>query len=119
MAVTFVRSIPANGARNVSLTPVIQTFFDKNVVNDSVWENNREEFDLVRNEIIIPINVTRIPDTVDFDRRREIFIQPVNSLRPNTSYGLVIKKNLTSKSGETLGKQIRISFTTRGITPEE
>lgn len=119
MAVAFIKSIPANGARNVSLTPVIQTFFDKNVVNDSVWENNKQQFDLLRNEIIIPINVSRIPDTVDFDRRREIFIKPVNSLNPNTSYTLVIKKNLTSKSGETLGTQIRISFTTRGITPEE
>lgn len=115
----FVRSIPSSGARNVSLKPLIHLFFDKNVVSDDVWTNNRKQFELFRGTVPVPISVTRIKDTVDFSRRREIFIRPVNSLRTSTTYKLVIKKNLKSKAGELLGKQITITFTTRGERIEE
>lgn len=109
----FVTSIPRSGARNVSLRPLIRLFFDKNVVSNNVWTNNKSQIELFRGTISIPIRVSRIPDTVDFSRRREIFVRPRFNLRPNTTYKLVIKKNLTSKAGEKLGKQVVITFTTR------
>ncbi len=115
----FLRSIPSNGARRVSLKPLIHLFFDKNVVSDDVWANNVKQFELFRGTVPVPINVTRIKDTVDFSRRREIFIRPVNNLRTSTTYRLVIKKNLKSKAGETLGRQITITFTTRAERIEE
>ncbi len=115
----FVRSIPSSGSKNVSLKPLLHLYFDKNVVSDNVWQNNRRQFQLFRGTTPVSINVTRIPDTVDFSRRREIFVRPVNSLRTSTTYKLVIKKNLTSKAGETLAKQITITFTTRASNNEE
>lgn len=115
----FVKSIPSSGAKNVSLKPLIHLFFNKNVVNDSVWQNNRKQFELFRGTHPVPISVSRIPDTVDFSRRREIFVRTVNGLRPGTTYKLIIKKNLTSKSGKKLCKQIIITFKTRLEEPEE
>ncbi len=115
----FLRSIPSSGAKNVSLKPIIHLFFDKNVVNDSVWQNNRRQFELFRGTISVPITVTRIKDTVDFNRRNEIFVKPVNSLRTSTTYTLVIKKDLRSKAGEELGKRITITFKTRAERNDE
>lgn len=118
----FVRSVPARGSRNVS--PAIRTitlFFDKNVVNNAVWTNNRNQIRMFRGSTRVAIRVTRIPDTVDMTQRRKIFVHPVNRLRANTRYTIVIGRNLRSKAGETLGETVRVSFTTgpTGIIPTE
>lgn len=118
----FVRSVPARGSTNVS--PSIRTitlFFDKNVVNDAVWVNNRSQIRMFRGTTRVAIRVTRIRDTVDFSQRRKIFVHPVNRLRANTKYTIVIGRNLQSKAGDTLGTTVRVSFTTgpTGIIPTE
>lgn len=115
----FVRSIPRNGATNVSPSlRTIRLFFSLNVVNNSVWTNNRNQFRLFRGTRRVTIQVTRIPDTVDFDRRREIFVRPVFGLRPNASYRLVILPNLEGRNGQTLGETVTIRFRT-GPAAEE
>jgi hypothetical protein len=109
----FVRSIPARGSRNVSPgIRVITLFFDKNVVNDAVWTNNRNQIRMFRGSIRVPIRVTRIRDTVNFSQRRKIFVRPINRLRPNTRYTIVIGRNLKSKAGERLGRTVTVSFRT-------
>lgn len=118
----FVRSIPARGSRNVSPgIRVITLFFDKNVVNDAVWTNNRNQIRMFRGSTRVPIRVTRIRDTVDFSQRRKIFVRPVNRLRSNTRYTIVIRPNLRSKAGERLGRTVTVSFRTgsSGIIPSE
>jgi len=78
----FVRSVPARGSTNVSPgISVITLYFDKNVVNDSVWTNNRNQIRMYRGSTRVAIRVTRIPDTVDVTQRRKIFVHPVNRLR--------------------------------------
>jgi hypothetical protein len=115
----LVFSIPRNGASRVSPTrTTIVLAFDKNVVNDTVWENNKNQIRLFRGTTRVSINVTRIPDTVDFNMRGRIFVKPVNGLRPSSSYRLVILPNLMSKAGETLGKTVTIRFKT-GPAAEE
>lgn len=117
----FVRSIPRNGATNVSPNlRTIRLFFSLNVVNNSVWDNNQNQIRLFRGDTRVAIRVSRISDLVNFARRREIFVRPVNGLRPNTSYRLVILPNLRGRNGRTLGKTVTIRFRTgSGVTPQE
>lgn len=113
----FVSSSPSNGATGVSLNPRIITRFSLNVVDDSVWDNNRTQFRLFRGTTRVGINVTR---SGVFDLRRNIYIRPVNSLRPNTEYRLVILPGLMGNNGNTLGETVTIRFRTRRtVTPQE
>lgn len=113
----FVSSSPTNGATGVSLTPRITTRFTLNVVDDTVWDNNRTEFRLYRGTTRVGINVTR---SSVFALRRNIYIRPINTLRPSTDYRLVILPGLTANNGQTLGETITIRFRTRSsVTPQE
>lgn len=105
----------AQNAVQVPTQPKFTVRFDKNVVNSAVWENNQKSFRLVsaRGEDI-PVNVTRIEDTVDFSQRRNIFITPVNPLAPGAAYTLTILPRLMSKTGETLDRTVTITFRTAG-----
>jgi len=117
----FVSSSPRNGATGVS--PNLKTallVFDKNVVNDTVWANNRQQIKMWRGTTQIGINVTRIKDTVDFSKRNNIYIKPKKGLLSLTNYKIVIYPDLTAKNGEKLGKTVTIRFKTgRRSTPEE
>ena len=117
----FVSSSPRNGATGVS--PNLKTavlIFDKNVVNDAVWTNNRQQVKMWRGTTQISINVTRIKDTVDFSKRNNIYVKPKKGLRSLSWYKIVIYPNLTAKNGEKLGKTVTIRFKTgRRIQPEE
>ncbi|MDF9409527.1 LysM peptidoglycan-binding domain-containing protein [Pelotomaculum isophthalicicum JI] len=108
------------GASNVPVKPKFTLRFDKNVVNSKVWENNVKSFTLVsqRNENV-PLNVTKVDDTVDFSLRQYIYIEPVNPLTPGTTYTLSISPGLMSLAGETLGQStsgqaVTITFRTAG-----
>jgi len=117
----FVSSSPQNGATGVS--PDLKTVllvFDKNVVNDVVWDNNRQQIKMWRGTTPISINVTRIKDTVDFSKRNNIYVKPTQALRSLSWYKIVIYPDLTAKNGEQLGKTVTISFQTgRRTQPDE
>lgn len=117
----LVFSIPRDGATNVSPSrTTILCAFNKNVVNDSVWGTNQNQFRLFRGTTRVDIRVTRIRDTVDFSMRGRIFVRPVGGLRPSSSYRLVILPNLVGRNGETLGETVTIRFRTgSGVIPEE
>ncbi len=108
------------GSTEIPTMPAVKLRFDKNVVNDSVWENNKKSISLIseKNESI-PLHVTRIEDTVDFSQRMNIFVRPVNPLVPGVSYKLKISPVLESKAGEALGgttsgQGVTISFQVKG-----
>lgn len=117
----FVSSSPTNGTTGVS--PNLKTIllvFDKNVVNDSVWVNNRQQIKLWRGTTPVGINVNRINDTVDFSKRNNIYVKPKKGLLSLTNYKIVISPNLTAKNGEKLGKTVTLRFKTgRSSQPEE
>lgn len=115
---SFVRSIPSNGATGVSRTPRIQLVFSNNVVDDSVWTNNQNQIRLFVDSQRVSINVIRSSDRA---LRRNIFVRPVNALRPLTDYRLVILPGLTANNGTQLGETITIRFRTtgNGVIPEE
>lgn len=115
----FVRSVPRNGATGVSRNPRIQLTFTLNVVDDSVWTNNRNQIRLFRGNVRVGINVIRSSSRA---LRRNIFVIPTSTLSPLTSYRLVILPGLTGRNGMRLGETVTIRFRTtsnNGIIPEE
>ena len=108
----------ANGSQNVSLTPRIVLNFNKNVVHFTVKENNMKCFSMTdANGKNIPVNVEMGDDQVDPSIKRIVTIVPVSPLEPETTYLLKIGRDITSKSGVTLGKDSYISFTTAKAAP--
>ena len=116
--------INLKGAASVPLTPKITMAFDKNIVNADVWNINKNCFSLYsdKNEKV-QINVTKIDDTVDFNQRQNVFIEPVQPLKPGTSYTLKVSGDLKAKNGNstlagtTGGAGVSITFKTVGQAP--
>lgn len=113
-----------SNATNVPTQPKFNIVFDKNVVNSTIWDNNRQCFGLISaDNKNIPVVVSKIDDTVDFNHRQNIYVQPVNPLSPGTSYTLTVSPDLQAKNGKstiagtTGGQGITISFKTAGQAP--
>lgn len=103
------------GSADVPANPRFILNFDKNVVNENVWENNRMSFSLKsQNRGTVPIAVTRIPDTEDFTKRQKVFIQSQRPLNPGSAYSLNVSPGLISKAGVTLGRAVTINFRVKG-----
>ena len=103
----------ANGEQNVSLNPEIVLTFNKNVVHFTVKENNMKCFSMTDVDgNSVPINIIMGDDQVDPSIKRIVTVIPESSLEYDTSYLLKIGKDITSKSGVSLGKDSYISFTT-------
>ncbi|MBP7332828.1 MAG: LysM peptidoglycan-binding domain-containing protein [Desulfotomaculaceae bacterium] len=118
LSVSLASGGEVQGSTNVPANPRFILNFDKNVVSDNVWENNRKSFSLQsQNMVSVPIDVTRIPETVDFSQRQNIFIQPQRPLTAGTAYGLHISPQLRSKAGVTLGRAVTINFRVIGQAP--
>lgn len=123
VSITLNDGTNVQGSNQIPLNPSFVLTFDKNVVNNAVWQNNKESFTLTNDNQNIPINVTKVSDKVDFSKRQNIYIQPISPLSPNTSYTLKISPGLQGLNGETLGettggKGISITFkTTASRTP--
>lgn len=114
------------GATTIPLQPEFKLVFDKNVVNLLVWENNRQCFTLSTAEgRVVPINVSKIDDTVSFTDRHNVFIKPTEPLQPGTAYILTVSPELRAKNnysilgGTTGGQGIVITFQTEGVAAEQ
>ncbi len=107
--------------QNVPLQPKFTLHFDKNVVYLIYWSRNKECFHLYDDEEKeVPINITKIDDTVDFSKRQYIWVEPVEPLKPGTNYRLYVAPDLIAKNGGSLlastteGKGLSILFKTAG-----
>ncbi len=102
-----------NGVQNVPVDAEIELNFNKNVVHFTVRENNMKCFSMTDGSgKSVPVEVIMGDDQVDPSIKRIVTVKPKNALEPGTVYMLKISKNLTSKSGVSLGKDTYISFTT-------
>ncbi len=116
----LVSSTPANGQKDVSLTPEITLTFSKNVVNMSVRDNNEKCFELYDdNKNKVSAKVILADDQIEPEKKRIIVISPTEKLKPGTSYTVKILPELQSKSGVTLGQPQEIRFTTAGVKVPE
>ncbi|MFO1446098.1 Ig-like domain-containing protein [Bacillus sp. Bva_UNVM-123] len=116
---TLSSSSISDGATGVSLKPEIVLTFSKNIVNMKVVENNKKCFSLQTEDgVKVPINLFLADDQIEFEKRNDAIITPVDNLTQGTTYFIVVSGSLTSKSGISTGKETRISFTTKGEKPE-
>jgi|LGVF01.2.fsa_nt_gb hypothetical protein len=114
---TFEDGTKLDDAQVLTTTPRFILNFDKNIVNMLVWDNNRQCITLTSsNKTNIPITVTKIDDTVDFEHRKNIFIEPDAPLISGETYvirideGLMAKNAVSTIGGSTEGKPIEIMF---------
>ncbi|CQR70325.1 hypothetical protein SOV_38600 [Sporomusa ovata DSM 2662] len=121
ISATFNGITNLQGATNVILNPQIVMEFDKNLVDDAVWINNKNGFSLrSEDDENVAINVTRVDPKVDFNQRQKVFIHPIQALKAGTTYYLKASPNLLAKNGNstlgatTAGQGITISFKTLG-----
>ena len=107
-----VTSSISNGAENVSPDVEIVLTFTKNVVHFTVRENNKNCFSITDSSGgNVPIDVIMGDDQVDPTIKRIVTIKPKSALTPGETYLLKIGKDVTSKSGVSLGRDTYISFT--------
>ncbi|HHW40516.1 MAG TPA: Ig-like domain-containing protein, partial [Syntrophomonadaceae bacterium] len=108
----LIDSTPVDGQEGVPLDVKIKLTFNKNVVNMSVKDNNMRCFKLFEGGHEVACTVQMADDQIYRELRREVVLVPVNRLKPATSYTVVIAPGLLSKSGTSLGKEVRITFKT-------
>lgn len=112
-ALSLVSSNPTNGQKNVATDSKIKLVFSKNVVNASVKTNNAKCFILkTKAGKMVPFKVVMADDQVNPTAKNNITIVPKTKLAKGTTYTLQITSKLKSKSGDTLSKNCKITFTT-------
>jgi len=101
------------GSGSVPLSPMFLLNFSNNVVKDQIWTNNQSKVVLQDGSgNNVPVSVTRIPDTINFAERNNVFVSPLAPLTASTQYKLIIVKGFTANNESTLGVNREISFTT-------
>jgi|CZCA01.1.fsa_nt_gi methionine-rich copper-binding protein CopC len=111
----LVSSSPADGQKNVALPVEIKMSFSKNVVYMTVRDNNSKCFAMYSQDgKQVPIEVIMADDQIEFDKRRDIIVKPLQELQAGTTYTVKVAPQLESKSGVNLDKETTLSFTTAG-----
>jgi methionine-rich copper-binding protein CopC len=111
----LVSSIPADGQKDVALPGEIKMTFSKNVVYMTVRDNNSKCFTMYSQDgKQVPIEVIMADDQIEFDKRRDIVVKPLQELQTGITYTVKVAPQLESKSGVNLGKEATLSFTTAG-----
>jgi len=112
---TLVSSSITDGQSDVTLEQSIVLKFSKNVANISVKDNNLTCFTLTdESGQLVPVDVIIADDQIERDLRNDISVKPVDKLSEAKQYTLTISDKVKAKSGETLGTNHKITFTTVG-----
>jgi len=109
-----------NDINALSTDEVIYLNFSNNVVNLSVKESNAACFSMKYDDGS-PANFLAFfgDDQVDRDIRNTIQIRPYGEWKAGETYHLMIKGDLASKNGSTLGTDMEILFTIAGSNATE
>lgn len=97
-------------------TTQIELVFSKNVVNLAVSENNKTCFKVLSKDdgVEMPVQVQMADDQIDREKRNIITLLIEKPLEPLKAYRIIVSPELESKSGEKLGKELRLEFVTLG-----
>ncbi len=112
----LVSSTPADGAGGVAVDTEIRLSFSKNVINMMVKDANLECFSLYAGNEPIAVKVKMADDQIEPEYKKDVVLVPVESLKPGTSYTIKVDPELKSKSGVTLGEELKLGFTTANGT---
>lgn len=109
---TFGSSL--ENAVHVPLKPFIKVFFYHNV--SAKADSNRSQFTLyeVAGQSLMPVPV-EVSASSNFEERRYLFVSPTGVLKPETTYKLVIGKDVVANNNKTLGYDKEVYFTTNAV----
>lgn len=126
MSCTLLNGVKTQTGTKISLTPEFSLLFDKNVVDAQVWDQNKACVSLqTADGKIVPANVTKIDDTIDFSHRQQIFLKPAGVLSAGSSYKIYISPKLIAKNGvsvlsqTTSGKGVTIPFVAQAVVKSD
>ncbi len=106
-------STPKDGETNVAIDTNILIEFTKNVVNMKVSKNNVGCFKMMDSSgRSIDIEVYLPDDQLEPENKRKITLKPIKPLCPDTKYTIIISSELKAKNGNSLGKELILSFVT-------
>ena len=106
-------SYPADGASNVSVTPVIHCKFSHNVAQTNVSERNKTLVTLEdENGREVDITVFMADSQIQFDKRQFIYVSPVRPLNYGTTYTLYLHEGIQAKNNMATDEVQTITFTT-------
>lgn len=107
-----------DGSSSVPVNPVIRIVFDRNVTGDAIWPGNEQCFTMQDSSgASVPITVSRILNTDNFDERQHIFVTPQSNLKAGMTYKIIISGSLKANNGRTMGNNASINFTVGGAAP--
>ena len=108
-------SNPADGQKDVPVKGDIQLTFNKNVIFLGIREANKTCFSLsAADGSQVPIEVIMADDQLEFEKRRDIALRPLEELKPGTAYVVRISPQLQAKNGTSLDHEVRVNFVTAG-----
>lgn len=112
IALEVTSTNPEDKAEKVSVDTDIKFTFSKNVINESVKENNKKLFSMKKaSGENVKIDVI-MADTEDGNEKREIIVKPSDKLEYNTKYEVKVDKGIKSKGDQITEEATIISFTT-------
>lgn len=108
-------SNPADGQKDVPVKGDIQLTFNKNVIFLGIREANKTCFSLFSADgSKVPIEVIMADDQLEFEKRRDIALRPLEELKPGTAYVVRISPQLQAKNGTSLDHEVTVNFVTAG-----
>ncbi|MEN6348239.1 MAG: Ig-like domain-containing protein [Syntrophomonas sp.] len=115
----LVSSVPSDGEKNVPLTGDIKMSFNKNVIYLLIRDANKKCFSLTAADgSKVPSEVIMADDQLEFEKRRDISLRPLEQLQPGTAYTVKISPQLQAKNGTSLGHEVTINFVTTGTAAQ-
>jgi hypothetical protein len=116
---TITSSTIADGEKDVPLDREIKFVFSKNIANITVVDNNKKCFSMTdsKNQPVA-VEVIMYDDQLEREKRNDVVIKP-SSLKDAEQYTITISPDLTSKSGESLGQEIKYTFFTSGFAAQQ
>ena len=106
-------SFPADGERNVSLTPIIQCKFSHNVAHSTVQRRNKTLVSLTKADSSpVAYQVYQVDAQIEFSKRQYIYILPTGPLEANTTYTVHVEEGVQAKNGMATEEAQSFSFTT-------
>ena len=112
-------NFPADGERNVSLTPIIQCKFSHNVAHSTVQRRNKTLVSLTKADgSPVAYQVYLVDAQIEFSKRQYIYILPTGPLEANTTYTVHVTEGVQAKNGMATEEAQSFSFTTgSGVVP--
>lgn len=109
-------SSPYNGQTGVSQPLLINMTFNKNVINMTVSDNNRNCFSLYAADgSKVPAEVIMADDQIEPEKKRDVALRPLQELKPGAAYTVKVSSALQAKNGLTLGSDLTITFITANV----